>query len=51
MKALFFLKELRIAKTDHVFAHPADKLGSLLMICARMWGADLNYEQDKIVKF
>ena len=47
----FILKELGIAKYDHVFAHLADKLGSLLMICALMWGTYLLYKQYKNVKF
>ena len=46
----FILKELGIAKYDHVFAHLAGKLGSLLMICALMWGTYLLYKQYKNVK-
>jgi hypothetical protein len=46
----FILKELGLAKYGHVLAHAADKLGSLLMICALVWGGYLLYKQYKNLK-
>jgi len=43
----FILKESGMAKYDHILAWMADKLGSLLMICALVWSAYLLYKQYK----
>ena len=46
----FILKELGMAKYDHILAQMADRLGVLSMICALMWGAYLLYKQYKNMK-
>ncbi len=46
----FILKELGLAKYDHVLAHTADKLGLFLMTCALVWGGYLLYKQYKYLR-
>lgn len=46
----FILHKLRISNYDHALAHIADKLGTVLMICALVWGGYLLYKQYKNLK-
>jgi hypothetical protein len=46
----FILKELGMAKYDHILAQMAAWLGLLTMICALLWGAYLLYNQYKNIK-
>jgi hypothetical protein len=46
----FILKESGLSNYDHALAHIADKLGTILMICALVWGGYLLYKQYRNLK-
>ncbi len=41
----FILHKLGLSNYDHTLAHITDKLGTILMICALVWGGYLLYKQ------
>jgi hypothetical protein len=41
----FILHKSGLSNSDHMLAHIADKLGTILMICALVWGGYLLYKQ------
>ena len=46
----FILHKSGLSNSDHMLAHIADKLGTILMICALVWGGYLLYKQYKNLK-
>ena len=46
----FILKETKLLRYDHVLANLADTLGTLLMICAFVWGGYILFKQYKNLK-
>ncbi len=46
----FILRETKLLRYDHVLANLADTLGTLLMICAFVWGAYILFKQYKNLK-
>jgi hypothetical protein len=46
----FILRETKLLRYDHTLANSADTLGTLLMICAFVWGAYILFKQYKNLK-
>jgi hypothetical protein len=46
----FILRETKLLRYDHVLANSADTLGTLLMICAFVWGGYILFKQYKNLK-
>ena len=46
----FILKETNLLRYDHILANLAHRLGTLLMICAFIWGAVVLFKQYKNMK-
>ena len=47
----FILHKSGLSNSDHTLAQIADKLGTILMICALVWGGYLLYKQYRNLKF